>query len=391
MKILYIHQYFKTPSEGGAIRSWYIAKGMIDAGHEVVVVTSHNHPDFAVKIIDSITIHYLPVAYDSSFGFFRRVFSFLSFVRLALNTALKISNIDLCYATSTPITVGIVAYLLKRKRSIPYIFEIRDLWPEAPIQMGIIKNALIKKMLYALEKKIYKHAEKIIALSPGMKDGVQRVCPNKHVAVVPNMSDCSFFQFEEKKPILEDAFNVKNKFVVSYIGSAGLSNNLMQLANIIQYCTMMYAEKNITFLIQAKGPDLEKIKSNLKNIDPAVVQFLPYSNKEGVKQLLNVSDAVYISFDSKPILETNSPNKFFDAIAAGKLVIINTSGWLRDVVEQQEIGFYADPLDPSMFVKKIDPYINDKTRLLAAQGKARRVAENFYSKEMLVKKIISEL
>ncbi|WP_026209527.1 glycosyltransferase family 4 protein [Cytophaga aurantiaca] len=390
MKILYIHQYFKTPSEGGAIRSWYIAKGMVDAGHEVVVVTSHNHPDTVVKIIDGITVHYLPVAYDSSFGFFRRSFSFLSFVRQALDASLKISTIDLCYATSTPITVGIVAYLLKRKKSISYIFEVRDLWPEAPIQMGAIKNTMIKNLLYALEKKIYTHADKIIALSPGMKEGIQRICPNKNVVVVPNMSDCSFFQFEEKKPVLEDAFHVKNKFVVSYIGSAGLSNNLIYLADIIQYCTI-HTKKNIVFLIQAKGPDLEKIKSNLKNIDSATVQFLPYSNKEGVKQLLNVSDAVYISFDSKPILETNSPNKFFDTLAAGKLVIVNTSGWLREVVEQEEIGFYADPLDPSMFVEKIESYITDKTRLLASQSKARRVAENVYSKEILVKKILSEL
>lgn len=390
MKILYIHQYFKTPSEGGAIRSWHIAKGMVQAGHEVVVITSHNHSDSVVKIIDGITVHYLPVMYESTFGFLRRGISFLYFVWRAFNASKKITDTDLCYATSTPITVGVVAYLLKRKKSIPYVFEVRDLWPEAPIQMGVIKNSLIKKILYSLEKKIYLHAEKVIALSSGIKEGVCRVCPNKDVVVIPNMSDCSFFQFEQKIPILEDGFCVKDKFVVSYIGSAGPANNLISLVDIINHCNTLN-KNDLVFLIQAKGPELAKIKSQLAKASNTTVQFIPYSNKEGVKQLLNVSDAVYISFDTKPILETNSPNKFFDALAAGKLIIVNTQGWIKELIEKESIGFYANPKYPVEFIENIEPYIKDKTRLLASQSKARRVAENFYSTETLVEKLLNEL
>lgn len=389
MKILYIHQYFKTPSEGGAIRSWYIATGMAQAGHEVVIITSHNEPNSIIKVINGITVHYLPVAYDSDFGFFRRGFSFLSFVWGALNACLKIPNVDLCYATSTPITVGIVAYALKRKKSIPYIFEVRDLWPEALIQMGVIKNSIVKKILYALEKKIYSTAEKIIALSPGMKEGIQHVCPNKQVLMIPNMSDCSFFKFEEKRALLEEFFLTKNKFVVSYVGSAGPANNLMYLVDIINYCSNIN-RSDIVFLIQAKGHELGKIKKELATAS-SIVQFIPYGNKESVKQLLNVSDAVYISFDTKPILETNSPNKFFDALAAGKLTIVNTQGWLKELIEKEEIGFYANPKNPAEFIEKIKPYIKDRTRLLAYQSKARRVAENFYSTEVLIQKLLNEL
>lgn len=390
MKILYIHQYFKTPTEGGAIRSWHIAKGMIAAGHEVVLITSHNDSNINIKIIDGITVHYLPVPYDNSFGFLRRAIAFLSFTLQAFNISKKIDGINLCYATSTPITVGIVAYLLKRKRSIPYIFEVRDLWPEAPIQMGAIQQPWLKNILFKLEKKIYAHAVKIIALSPSMKEGILKVCSNKNVIVIPNMSDCSFFQIEKKNPILIDAFSVKNKFVVSYIGSAGRSNNLMSLIKIIEFYSTSY-NSAIEFLIQAKGAQLESIKAEVKKLKCANVQFVPFSNKQGVKELLNVSDAVYISFDNKPILETNSPNKFFDALAAGKLIIVNTQGWIKELIEKENIGFYADPENPAEFNGKILPYINDKTRLLDSQIKARRVAENFYSAEILVEKLLNEL
>jgi glycosyltransferase involved in cell wall biosynthesis len=390
MKILYVHQYFKTPSEGGAIRSWHIAKGMAHAGHEVIIITSHNNSTLQIKYIDGMTVYYLPVAYDSSFGFLRRSFSFLSFLRQALNISLKIPNLDLCYATSTPITVGVIAYRLKRKKSVPYIFEVRDLWPEAPIQMGAIKNGIIKKILYDLEKKIYLHAEKIIALSPGIKQGVQRVCPDKKVIVIPNMSDCSFFQFEQKVPLFEETFSVKDKFVISYIGSAGPSNNLMCLIELIVYCHAAN-KNNIAFLIQAKGPDLKKIKTEVAKTEGLPVQFIPYSNKEGVKQLLNVSDAVYISFDTKPVLETNSPNKFFDALAAGKLIIVNVQGWLKELIEKEEFGFYANPKNPAACIEKIEPFIHDKTRLLDSQSNARRVAESSFSTEILVEKLLNEL
>jgi len=390
MKILYIHQYFKTPYEGGAIRSWHIAKGMIQAGHEVIMITSHNNSNSIIKIIDGIKVHYLPVPYDSSFGFFRRGFAFLSFAWRAFNTSKKILDIDLCYATSTPITVGIIAYLLKRKKSTPYIFEVRDLWPEALIQMGVIKNGVIKNIFLSIEKIIYSNAEKIIALSPGMQEGILKICPDKKVIVIPNMADCSFFKFEQKKPLLEDVFCVNDKFVVSYIGSAGPSNKLRSLVEIINYCNLANRD-DIKFLIQAKGSELEKIKTQLAKIINTRVQFIPYGNKESVKQLLNVSDVVYISFDSKPILETNSPNKFFDALAAGKIIIINTQGWLKELVEKEDVGFYADPTNPYAFIEKVELYINDKTRLLASQSKARRVAENFYSTEILVQKLLSEL
>jgi glycosyltransferase involved in cell wall biosynthesis len=247
---------------------------------------------------------------------------------------------------------------------------------------------ILKNILFKIEKIIYAQADKIIALSPGMKEGVLRVSPEKRVVVVPNMSDCNFFQFEQKKPALESQFGVVGKFVVSYIGSAGPANHLMHLVQLINFCN----EKNINnifFLIQAAGSELNYIQSSIQK--NASVKFVEYGNKECVKEVLNISDAVYISFATKPILQTNSPNKFFDALAAGRLSIVNTEGWLKDLIEHEAIGFYVDPFKPETFVEKIQPYLNDKTRLHASQSNARRVAENQYSVNILVKKIIAEL
>lgn len=387
MKILYFHQYFNTPATGGPLRSWYIAKGMVDAGHNVTLITAHNQSATRYEIIDGIHVYYLPVSYDNSFNFFRRTFSFLKFIFLALKISSNQSGIDLCYATSTPLTVGLIAYWIKKTRFIPYVFEVRDLWPAAPIEMGIIKNSLLKKVLFRSEKLIYDHAEKIIALSPGIKEGILRVSPQKEVHVIPNMSDCDYFRPEPKMPVLKVDFGVEDKFVISYYGAAGKANHLEYLTDIIT-CAADNNRTDLFFLIQAKGSELEKIKQLLETSLSNYVRFMPYGNKDSLKKLLHVSDAVYISFDSKPVLQTTSPNKFFDAIAAGKLTIVNTHGWIKELIENESIGFYADPIDPNVFIEKIDLYINEATRLLAAQNKARRVAENYFSKELLVKQIL---
>jgi len=154
VKILYIHQYFRTPEEGGAIRSYYLAKGMVDNGIEVELITSHNKAHEEVKMIEGIKVHYLPVFYDNDLGFLKRVFAFYKFMRLVRKKAREIEHIDLCYATSTPLTIGLSALKIKKELGVPYYFEVRDLWPEAPVQLGVIKNRFIKSYLELLEKKV---------------------------------------------------------------------------------------------------------------------------------------------------------------------------------------------------------------------------------------------
>ena len=159
MKILILHQYFNTPAVGGPLRSYYLAKALLSRGHQVSVITSTNAGHRRVENIEGIQVHYLPIAYDNSFGFYKRGRSFIQFVAGACQASSKISNIELTYAISVPITVGICAMWLKRFRRIPFIFEVGDLWPDAPIELGFVKNPLLKSLLYTLEKKIYRGAQ----------------------------------------------------------------------------------------------------------------------------------------------------------------------------------------------------------------------------------------
>jgi hypothetical protein len=152
MRIFYIHQYFRTPEEGGAVRSYHLAKGLAEAGMQIEVITGGNIKSYDQRWIDGIKVHYLPVDYDQKFGFLKRVWAFLEFVRKAKNLIPKLGRADLLYVTSTPLTTGLIGLWAKKKLAIPYIFEVRDIWPEAPIQVGAIKNPWLIRALKSLEK-----------------------------------------------------------------------------------------------------------------------------------------------------------------------------------------------------------------------------------------------
>ncbi len=386
MKVLILHQHFNIPENGGAIRSYYLAKALADSGVEASIITAHNHKEYIKRSIEGIEVHYLPVAYDNRFGFVARSWSFLKFVWGAIRLSSQFKDIDYCYAISVPLTVGLAAQWLKRRHKIPYIFEVGDLWPDAPVQMGFVKNYFFQTLLYQLEKSIYRSADSIVALSPSIQLAIEKKVPGKKVHLLPNMADCDYYKPEEKNPLLEEKFNVKGKFVISYIGAIGLANGLDYLLECAN--ASRKAELPIYFFICGDGALVDRLKGNVKEMGLTNLTFINFTNRDGVKELMNVTDATFISYKPIPILETGSPNKFFDGLAAGKLIVINFGGWIRKEIEENQCGVYLDPHQPTDFVKKIRPFLLDQELLTAHQQASGQLAEKKYSRSLLSKKFV---
>jgi len=332
------------------------------------------------KTVDGLKVHYLPVQYENQFGFLKRIKAFLHFIIRCKSFIRKQNDYDKIIVTSTPLTVGFIALWAQKRYGIPFIFEVRDLWPEAPIQMGVIKNPLLKIWLEKQELKFYKNAERVIALSPGMRNHIEKRAPEVKVELIPNVADCDFFErVEEKDENLVLQYGVKSKFVVSYFGAVGPVNDLMSLIK----CAELSMHLPIRFLIMGEGSSLQEIKDYVAKNQLKNIFFIPYGTKEDVRDVLNVTDACYVSFLHKPILRTNSPNKFFDAIASGKLIITNIQGWIRGLVEKRHIGFFADSDFPAEFSEKIKPFIDSPDLLKKYQKASRETAEQFFSRNEL--------
>lgn len=381
--ILYIHQYFKTPEEGGALRSYFIAGEMVKRGMGVQMIAAHNKTTFECKNIEGIMVYYLPVRYSNKMSFVSRYFAFLRYVIGTIRLSGKLTKPDLVYATSTPLTVGIIALWLKWRRKIPYIFEVRDLWPEAPIQLGILRNATLKWLATNLEKYIYKSASKIIALSPGIQAGILRKVPEAQVIVASNMSDISFFQNSDLKP------GPKRFFTIGYFGTLGLANNVEFILSMAKTCKEHHLP--IKFLVAGDGLQKKYFEETAKKNHLTNIEQIQHQNRFGIRALMNDTDACLTTFLDVPVLETNSPNKFFDALAAGKLCLVNTRGWLKDLVEKNKCGIYVDTNRPDLFPEQIEPFIQDKSLLQTYQRNALLLGKNQFSRENLASMICDEV
>jgi glycosyltransferase involved in cell wall biosynthesis len=340
-----------------------------------------------MEIIDGIEVHYLPIDYDNSFGFYKRSLSFISFVLKSARLARKFRDVDFCYAISVPLTVGIAAIYIRRLYKIPYIFEVGDLWPDAPIQMGFIKNGFFQSVLYKLEKTIYKYSEAIVALSSEIGNAIEKKIQNKEIHVIPNMSDTDFFIPEKKNPALVKKLNVENKFVISYIGAIGIANGLEHFLLCASECQQ--AGFHIHFILCGEGAVLPFIESESNALGLKNFTIIPFQNRSGVKDVMNVTDAVFISYKQVPILETGSPNKYFDGLASGKLIIVNFPGWISEEIKKNKCGFYIDPKFPQDFVDKVRPFLDSKDLLRQFQNAARALAETTYSRKILSQKFAS--
>lgn len=386
MKVVYVHQYFVTPDEPGGTRSYWISRELVSRGHEVVMITSTDGKRHKAgrEVIDGINVEYILNPYSNYFSPIKKVWIFAKFIFQSVKAAMKEKDVDMVYSTSTPLTVGAVALALKFFKGWHYVFEVRDLWPEFPIQIGAIKNKVIIWLLRKFEKSIYKHAEHVVALSPGMQDGVVAAgTPIEKTTMVPNMSKPDLFHPHDANLEVAESFKIDlNKFNVIHFGSMGRANGLEYIINAANEL-MKRGCSDINFIFLGEGATQPILEKMVAEYGLTNVQFLGNHKMATVVEITNLCDASITSFKNLPILKTNSPNKLFDSLSAGKPIIVNSAGWTKDMVEKENCGFYVNPDDPAdLAIKLLD--VRDKKELLAEWGRnARALSENVYDKSKL--------
>lgn len=386
MNILYIHQYFRTPSEPGGTRSYWIARELIKHGHQIILITANPKAEVnrEEKLIDGIQVIYLKEAYSQDMSVSQRLRSFLGFVGKSIREARRHRGVNLVIATSTPLTVGISALYMKWFHGIPFVFEVRDLWPEVPIQMGAFKNPLIIKLLKGFERKIYRNAKYVVALSPGMQEGVLNYIPKEKTSMIPNMSKIDKFWPRKKNIKLMEGLGLdRNSFKVIHFGALGLANGV---ETIIESAVLLKEDPSVAFIFLGGGATEESLIRKCKKAGLENVKFLGQFPMNETSEIVNFCDVSIVSFKDLPILYTNSPNKLFDSLSAGKPIIVNSAGWTKKMVEENNCGFYVDPHHPEELADKIR-FLQNHPDIVSEMGKrSRLLAETKYDKSLLCKR-----
>jgi len=395
MHVLYLHQYFTTPRKGGGTRSYEFARRLVARGHRVTMITGNNRlqepfPRGKIKKeinIEGIRVIVLPVDYSNYMSAKERIKSFLRYAWLALRAGWGVESPDLVFATSTPLTVGIPGLLLKLRHRVPLIFEVRDLWPEAPVQMGVFRSRFLVFGLRLLEWAIYRFSRHIVALSPGMAEGVEsRGISRSKITVIPNSSDTGFFRPEKPDPGFVEKWGLQGRFVVAYAGAMGEANGLDLVAEAAEQLQEK-GRSDVVFALAGEGKARPVLEEAVKRKKLENVLVMGPQDKYTVAKLYHAAGAALVLFRHLPVLQTNSPNKFFDALAAGVPVVANMDGWIQELLKEHQAGVPVPPQNPGALMEAVEFLAdNPQHRSRLAEG-ARVLAETRFDRDILAREL----
>ncbi len=389
MKLLYLHEYFTFPESNGGTRSYDLSKEFVKRGIDVTVITSSGSIKVDPKSKwtymerDGIKLWVLNCEYDHMMSIRKRIGSFLKFVFASSRKARTIEA-DVVLATSTPLTIAIPGIIKKWHSKIPFIFEVRDVWPEGPIQQGYVKNKLLIRFLRWCEKFIYNRADYVVPLSVGMKRDILTRVPVKNMEVIPNISEIDRFEHYEEFDI---GFDFTGKKVVLYAGTLGPVNDIMYVARLAQR-TLPLAPW-LCYLIIGNGKQKEEIVTYCREngiLDNNIFFLNPIGKKDLPSVYAKVTMGSSFVWDYK-IKWDNSANKFFDTLAAGKPILINYQGWQADVIRENRCGFVLPYRLTDEDVASFVAYMSDDA-LLKEHGHNARVKAEDYSLPVAVDKYI---
>ncbi|MHC4525651.1 MAG: glycosyltransferase family 4 protein [Planctomycetota bacterium] len=392
MHILYIHQHFATPQSASGTRSFVFSKKLLEAGHKVTILTSEGYlPQEYRRLqhfeVEGIKVVNIRSGYTLRMSFWKRVMSFLKFVIGAVREGMR-APVDFVFATSTPLTVAIPALVMKFMRNIPFVFELRDLWPDVPVELGLIKNRMLIFLARYLEKTAYRSADRIVCISDGICQNV--AAPPKKKITIP--TGCDLHAFQAKKDARwkkESGIREKALFVFTgAIGEANAPDYLIEAARILQDD----GQNDIAIALIGAGSAKERVKSLKDSYMLENVYLYDPLPKNLIPQVLAAADGgIILHGFSRLYRETAMPNKFFDYIAAGLPVIFNFEGPLRDQILTHQAGFYVDYRKPEELSRTLVMLFENPEIGLEVGIRARRMAEEYFDQEKLAEKFVMTL
>lgn len=392
MKIVYFYQYFSTPNGSWGTRVYDFARQWVEQGHSVTVVTSiYAKSDLKAtrwneeQLIDGIRVKILNLRIDNKQSILRRVWTFLVFAVWSSWYALTLPA-DVVVASSGPITVGIPGLVARYLRGRKLVFEARDLWPDTAILMGALPNKLAQKLAYRFERLCYRAAHLIVGLSPGIQQNIAQRYGFKHSISVPNATNLDLFGTPVLDVQMPEALSGKK--IVIYTGNIGAVNNsnlLYETAKALRHRT------DIVFLLIGDGQLKQELLA--KQQKDALPNFLIYDLMPKNELVAYVQKAwlAIVPLKRAPLLDTSSPNKLMEALAAGLPVIQTTEGWIKHFLNEHQCGFTFSSDDPAELAELLGKLADDPTWRPAMSLRASSVARKLFDKNQLATDYLTAL
>lgn len=406
MNILLIHQYFKEEDVVGGARFNEMTRIWQEQGHSITVLagdldgqSSKKRPEYKGKFVtrknqSGIEVWRCHVSESYNVNFVGRLWGYFSFVFSGLYAGLfKVKGKhDIILVTSPPLFVGIIAYVLSKVKRIPFVFEVRDLWPESAIDTGILKNKLIIRFAYWFEKFIYKKAHLINVLTPAFYKTLLNIkgVPESKLIMIPNaadfaLSDALLDNFDRDKFRKEHGWD--GNFVITYVGAHGVANGLDQVLDT----AVLLKDTNVLFVLVGTGMQKEKLIKKAKDLDIQNVKFFDPVPKQEVLKFILASEMGASVLLKNDTFKTVYSNKTFDYMSCRTPILMAIDGVSRELVEEADAGIFVEPENPEDFARKIKLYLENPEEIKRQGDNGFRYAKSNFDRDVLAKTYLTHL
>jgi colanic acid biosynthesis glycosyl transferase WcaI len=396
VKILYVSQYFPPEMGAPSARASELARHWSRAGHEISILTGFpNHPTGVVPESWKPRLHRL--VYNEKAGdvdVFRtwlwplpnrktheRMRNYASFCVSAALRGITLPRPDVVIGSSPQLLVALAAWWIAFARRIPFVFEVRDLWPESLTAVGVGgEDSLLHHTLAAIAKFLYERADRIVVVTPAFKDHLihrWRV-PSEKIAVVENGVETDLFSpsYPGLCPALRHELGTDSRFIVCYIGTMGMAHGLETLLDAAT--TLREQQPDVLFLLIGEGAEKERIKSLAQSRGLGNVRILDQQPREKIPAFIAASDACLVLLKKTDVFKTVIPTKMLEFMSCGRPVILGVEGQAREIIEKADAGTAIEPENDRALVNairslKADP---EKARELGQKGR-EYILQNF--------------
>jgi glycosyltransferase involved in cell wall biosynthesis len=399
MHILYFHQHFTTPKGASGMRSYEMARHLVADGHKVTMVcgslsngvtglTGAYHRGRRSGEVDGIHVIEFDLGYSNKDGFVKRSLTFGKFALGSCWLALT-QRYDIIFATTTPLTAGIPGIVARWFRRKTFVFEVRDLWPELPKQMGVIQNPLVLALLSMLEWLCYRSAHRCVALAPGIAEGIaRRGVDRSRITLVPNGCDIALFQGGQQHEWRPDGVGSGDLMAV-FAGTHGQANGLDTVVD----AAIILKERghdDIKIVLIGNGQLKARLQQRAASEKLSNLIFCDPVSKDRLAGLFFSGDVgIQCLADLPGFYFGTSPNKFFDYIASGLPVLCNYPGWVANLIVENKCGFAVPANDPHAFANALVEARQNPDRLVSMGERSLEVAQGKFERSVLARRWIN--
>lgn len=393
MHIAVFNQHHHNPDCPATCRHYTFLEKLAKK-HEVSLITSSGWRSIRITeeypwAPEGVKLYEQHVPYQNKMGVSRRLFSFGGYAAYALAKGITLPKPDVIWAVSTPLSTPWAAAQVARIRKIPWVFEVQDMWPAFPVEMGAIKSRWIQDRLFDIETSLYQSASHIITLSPDMEQQViSKGINSGKVTTVLNGTDIIQADAVSATDVelIRQNYKLTGKQVVLYAGTFGRANDM---PGLMKTAELLAGDPKIAFVFIGSGyyePQLKECADRLPN-----VLLLPPQPRTEIFKYFKLANLTLVSFKDLPVLASNSPSKLYDSLACGTPVIVTNPGWTKKFVEEHCCGWYSPAEQPKEMATLIQQKLKDPAMLKDAGNNGQQIARKLFDRQQLANDVESIL